>query len=317
MLVMTLGMIMVDRIAADLPEEPCSGKTQFTKRPIEEHIGGHPANVAIDLVKLGIPPREIGVVAATGKDSGGEFIERTIRQHGLHNFLKRVHTPTGQNLILVPQGRDRSFNIAPGANLELTAHHVKHVLGQENPKVLSVRPGYSGIDLAMESILEDLQGTFILLDLMKPFNKEWSYILPSIKYATAVHCNDTEAMKITGQDTVEDACNAFLKEGARMIFITNGEYGARLTTETHTLIQQAFSVKTIDPTGCGDAFCAGIIKKLIDWDALEAPERLSEKRLAEILRYAQAVGAACATGIGTTAGVSQEKVEELLCRKKK
>jgi sugar/nucleoside kinase (ribokinase family) len=77
---------------------------------------------------------------------------------------------------------------------------------------------------------------------------------------------------------------------------------------------KAFRVRTLDPTGAGDAFCAGIIHKLtqkiqtagsrsLDWE---------EDELAGILLEAQAAGAACVTGVGTTSAVKRKKVEELL-----
>jgi len=315
--VATSGMIMIDRIAVDLPEEPQSGKTQFTKKPIEEHIGGHPANVAICLVKLGMNPQEIGVVAAVGMDSGGRFIKNKLSEYKLRSFLKKVKTPTGQNLILVPKGCDRSFQIAPGANLNLTLDHVGRVLGKERPRVLSIRPGYSGIDQDMAKLLQGLPETFVFLDLMRPFDKEWSYILPALKYTNAVHCNDIEAMNITGENTVSKAARVLLGEGIKILFITRGEGGAKLFTQSKRTSRKAFGVDAVDPTGCGDAFCAGIIKKLFDWNAFDKIDSFSEGRLWDLLRDGQAAGAACATGIGTTAGVSEEKVSEILERERR
>lgn len=312
MLVLTSGSIVVDRTAADLPDEPRSGKVQYTKRPIEEHVGGFPANVAIDLVKLGIAPEEVGVVAAVGKDSAGDFIESALGQYGVQRFLQRVDTPTGQDLILVPKGKDRSFNIAPGANLRFNRSYLKGILEQEKPKMFSMRPGYSGIDDCLTYFLKDIKDTFIFLDLMKPFEKMPSFVLPAFKFTTVIHCNYTEAMDVTGCVTISQAREELVRRGASFIFMTGGEEGAELITPSLNLKQPSFSVEAIDPTGCGDAFCAGIIKKIIEWDAFKSLDHLSEERLKEMLIYAQAVGAACATEIGATAGVSIENVENIL-----
>jgi len=63
-----------------------------------------------------------------------------------------------------------------------------------------------------------------------------------------------------------------------------------------------------------EVVCAGVIKKFIDWDVLPHPN-LTLPQLEELLSYAQAAGAACAaTSIGTTSGVSSEKVQEILDR---
>ena len=314
----TCGMLVVDTVGVDFPDEPRSGKTQFTKASIQDHAGGHPINVGIDLVRLGVVPSEVGVIGCVAEDSSGALIEAELAKYGLGNFLKKVQgevqgeeISTGRDLIIVPQGRDRSFNISPGANLELTAEHVIQVLDEKKPKLLSIRPGYSGIDLELAEILKNRKDTFVLLDLMKPYEKEWSFIMPAVKYATAVHCNDMEAMNITGKKSIVDAAKAFLNKGVQIVFITLGENGAILFTRDREIKQPAFDVGVVDPTGCGDAFCAGIIKKLIDWDAFPFTG-LAPEQLEELLGYAQAAGAACATGIGTTAGVSQEKVQEIL-----
>ena len=57
-----------------------------------------------------------------------------------------------------------------------------------------------------------------------------------------------------------------------------------------------FPVKTVDATGCGDSFIAGMLWQLVragDWRSQLTPERL---RVA--LRYANAVGALTATKQG-------------------
>ena len=57
-----------------------------------------------------------------------------------------------------------------------------------------------------------------------------------------------------------------------------------------------FPVQTVDATGCGDAFIAGLLWQLVkegDWHAQLTPERL---RVA--LRYANAVGVLTATKQG-------------------
>jgi len=312
MLVATAGVIVQDTILADLPDEPHSGKTQYTESHVEDHIGGHAANVAIDLVKLGLPGHDIGVIAAVGDDLAGEFITRIVKGYGIRDLFNRVQIPTCRNLILVPKGQDRSFNISPGANLELTAEYVLRVLEHQKPKVLSVRGGYTGIDFDIPAILEGFPDMFVLLDFIRPYKKEPSYILPAIKYANVFHCNAGEAMDITGQSTPDAAIDTLFSKGAQCLLITSGERGAQLITPKSHIEQPAFNVDVVDPTGCGDAFCAGVIKKVIEWSAFKSFGSLPIARLKEVLRYAQAVGAACATGIGTTAGVSQEKVRDVI-----
>lgn len=315
--VMTAGMVVVDMLWVDLPEIPRPGLTQFTNT-FAERVGGHPANVAVDLAKLGMNPKELGVVASIINDTAGAMIEKELAQYDIENLLKkrdRISADdiyTGRNGIMVKHGNDRMFQIYPGANMELDAEYVKAMLHNHSPSILSVRPGYSGIDGDIASILKETSDTFVLLDLMRPRDREWSYIIPAFSYANAVHCNDTEAMSVTGTKTVEEAIDAFLSYGVELLLLTYGDEGAQLITSTVNIRQPGFAVDVIDPTGCGDAFCAGVIQKLLEWEATRDVAALSEAQLHELLRYAQAVGAACATGIGCTAGVSTERVQKIL-----
>lgn len=313
MLVATCGMLVVDHIATKLPHEPRSGLTQYTDLTIQTHVGGHPINVAINLVKLGAKPEFIATVGAIGQnDYEGFVIQNALKKYGLCDFLQQAGKETGQDLILVPDGKDRSFNISPGANMDLSAYYVKDTLQRVQPKVLSIRPGYSGIDGDLEKILKPLKNTFVLLDIMKPYKRDWSYLVPVFKYVDAVHCNEQEALNITGQKTIKKACKFLENQGVKFIFITYGEDGAKLVTPEYEIEQKGFKVDAIDPTGCGDAFCAGAIYQLIKLHEFLTSMRLSQLHAGYVLCYAQAVGAACATGIGTTSGVSIEKVEKIL-----
>lgn len=309
--VMTAGMVIVDYLSVDLPRIPQPGDPQFAEHA-EDRVGGHPANVAIDLAKIGVNPAGIGAIAAVGRDARGSFIEEELHRYGVEAFFQKVDGLSARNCISVPRGHDRIFVIYPGANLKLDKGFVKAQLAEHKPDILSIRPGYSGIDGDIASILKDFPDIFVLLDIMKPYKREWSYILPMLKYANAVHCNDEEAMNVTGTKTVKEAIDAFLSHGVELLFLTYGDKGAQLITNTMNIRQPGFSVDVIDPTGCGDAFCAGVIKKLLEWEAARDVAALSEAQLHELLRYAQAVGAACATGIGCTAGVSTERVQKIL-----
>lgn len=309
--VLTVGMVVVDHFAVDLQELPVPGKTQFTAQPIEERTGGHPHNVAVDLVKLGMDGSSIGVISAIGNDLAGALMEKALAEHGIRSFLKKVAVPTGQGLQLVPRGYDRITTLGPGANLELDAAYVKSVLVEQNPRALSIRPGYSGIDGDLVDILSGIPGTFVLLDVIRPFEREWSYLMPALGYIDAIHCNDMEAMNITGAATVDAAREVFLSYGVKLVAITSGKHGARLATSHEQIEQPAFTVDAIDPTGCGDAFCAGLLKKLLEWEMPEL-SALDRVKLEELLRYGQVSGAAAATVAGCTEGVSRESVTKLL-----
>jgi len=312
--VVTCGMAMVDTVCAGLKREPQPGEVEYVDQPTCDNAAGHPVDVAICLVKLGYPSGYISVVASVGNDKPGDYVIGELYGINTEYINRSNRLPTGRNTITVVNNEDRRFRISPGANMDLNPRFVKNILSHLNPDVLSIRPGYSGIDGDMVSILRNLTDTFVLLDLMKPFGKEWSYILPALPYANAVHCNSNEAMNITNSCSIKDAVDVFLEKGVDIVLITHGGNGADLITPKFHIRQPGFNLpnRAIDPTGCGDAFCAGFIKKIIEFNALKTFHKLSEADLWLILYYAQAVGASCAAAIGATQGVTDENVRELL-----
>lgn len=309
MLVLTTGMIVADILCADLPRFADEGEMFFVPSGIRFTIGGHPANVAIDLVNLGLKPKDVGVIAAVGKDIFGEFIKKFLQKYKLNTFLQEIKdTATSKNIILILKNEDRRFHLDAGANLKLSADYVKKILLKHKPRVLCIRPGYSGIDLKIPFILKDLKNTFVMLDICQPYKKKWSYILPALKYVSALHCNENEAMKVAGKKNINDAVRKLLNYGVKNIFITSGEKGAKLITAQKEIFQKSFKVKAVDPTGCGDAFCAAVVYKLIKWNNFNL-ENLSNEKLSELLSFAQKAGALTATEVGTTTALQKFKIK--------
>lgn len=316
MLVLTTGMVVVDFLAVELEKIAQPGELIYAPEGIVSRVGGGPANVVIDIAKVGphINPRELGVISAIGKDVFGDLIKNFIGYHGIRTFFQRTNkAETGKDLILTVKGEDRRFHLDPGANLYLDPAHVKKILTALKPKVFYIRPGYSGIDLALTSILKKEKNTYVLLDVCRPYNKPWNYILPIIPHVNAVHCNDREIMKITNKNSLEKAIKDLIQRGAKIVFCTLGEKGAWLSTKNTKIHQSAFKVKSIDPTGCGDAFCAGVIYKLIEWNKYA---NFSEEELKEMLVFGQAFGAAASLEAGCTAGVTKKNVEKIINKQK-
>lgn len=313
MLVITSGMIVTDIIAPNLPKIAEPGEMIHLDADISLRNGGHPGNVVIDLAQLGMNPNQLGTVIALGKDIFGDFLKNRIESYGIKTFVQSAKRHTSTDMVLIVKGEDRRFHISPGANLELSPDFLREVLKKEQPKVFCVRPGYSGIDLEIGSIFKELKNTFKFLDICRPYKKDWDYILPAISEVQALHCNGGEAMKITEKNTVEEAVEDLRKIVKEFLFITEGEKGARLITKDREISQPAFEVDWIDPTGCGDAFCAGVIYKLIQWDKYT---NFTEDELRDLLTFGQAAGAAASLEAGCTTGVTQEKVNQILGEQK-
>jgi sugar/nucleoside kinase (ribokinase family) len=310
------GTIMIDILAVELERIADPGEVVYLDREVEARIGGHPVDVGISLAKLGLNPLEIGVVAAVGKGLFGDYARRIIEQYGLPAFLQEIEAvDTGRTMVLEKKGEDRRFHMSPGANWYLSPGFVRGKIAELSPKIFCVRPGYCGIDLELEEIFQEVkaQESFLFLDIMQLHPKRpKELLLPLFHYTDAVHCNEKEAMVNTGRDSPEEAVKEILKRGARVVFLTKGGRGAELITEQVRIVQPRFEVEFVDATGAGDAFCAGVVYKLIESNISKDIHKFSEDKLAEILMMGQAVGASATTAVGCVEGVSKDKVAELI-----
>jgi sugar/nucleoside kinase (ribokinase family) len=316
MKVLACGTIMTDILSVGLERIAEPGEIVYLEREAEARIGGHPIDVGIDLVKLGFNPREVGVIAAVGTGLFGNYVKKIIKRYKIRAFWQEIEKiDTGKNIVLEKKGEDRRFHIDPGANWYLDPEFVKSQIKEHSPKIFCVRPGYSGIDLYLEEIFREVkaQNSFLFLDIME-FHpaRPREILLPFFHYADAVHCNEKEIMVNTGKENPEEALREILRRGVKVIFLTRGERGAEILTRDFRISQPKFDVEAVDTTGCGDAFCAGVVYKLIEYNEFNDVRNLPQEKLTDLLTFAQAVGASAATVAGCVEGVSKDKVEQIL-----
>ena len=316
MLVLAAGFLIVDIIAADLPSVAEPGEVVFAGGGIEVHLGGHPANLSVNLAKLGIPGSELGVVGAVGGDLFGTFVEETLRGYGIRTFLsKDPSRRTAKNLILVVKGEDRRFHVDPGANEALEPRHVIEVLRKLKPRLFYMAAGLTKlVDRELGAVLREAKrlGALTFLDLIKPDEAVRERIRKSLRYVDMMHCNAEEARYLSGESGLESAIRKLSELGAGLVLVTLGGKGAYLCLQGVKVYQPAFRVKVVDPTGAGDAFCAGFLRKLYELNGLSKPPSPDVSLLGELLLYAQAVGAIKCTGVGTTYAVREDAVEMLI-----
>lgn len=307
--ILAVGTVMVDVLAVGLPAVAEPGEVVYTD--IATRIGGHPIDVAIDLVKLGEPAEMVAIAAALGHGPYADFARGVIDEYGIAAFLDDVpHLDTGRNVVIAVQGEDRRFHLDPGANWELSASHVASAISGWGPDVVTLRPGYCGIDLALGELLEPLSETMVFLDIMQPHPaRPPHYLRDALRFADVVHCNPREATANTGAVTVDEAVERLLASGVGLVLLTEGDRGAGAFSPEWEVRQPAFVVDTVDPTGCGDAFCAGAIRFL---GGRGHPGGLDPDELKELLVEAQAVGASAATGVGCVEGVVAATVTEIM-----
>jgi len=313
------GIFVVDLIAADLPRVSRAGELTFAPRGIGTYIGGHSANVSIDLAKLGVAEGEVSCVGAVGEDLFGSFVEETLRKHRLKVNLQRTKKAgTSVDLILVVKGEDRRYHVDVGANLYLSPSHVLSVVRKENPVVFYV--GATGLlgefDTNLARILKEAKslGCVTFVDPVVPYKKSWTHMLRAMEWIDVFHCNDKEASSITNDTDVVSAIGSLVNAGPRIVAVSLGGRGVMAATGDRLVRMNAFRVRVVDPTGAGDAFCAGTIYRLLPhiqkYDGRSLA--LTDDNLVEVLLEGEAAGAVCVTAVGTTSAVTRKNVDALL-----
>ena len=315
--VMTTGFVFVDILATELPRLPEPGEHVLAPPGIKVSLGGHPANVAVDLRQLGLNEGEVRVALAVGDDMFGSFVQDFLRSKGLLGKLQQVKgVSTGISIILVKKGKDKAIVGHHGANHFLDYNYVMDTLKVSRPKILYVAAGILGdFDLRLKDLLEYCNNNSILtiVDLAQPYGKDWSYSYPALPYITVLHSNVKELKGLTGQEKWRDGLKWLKEKGVMLPIVSDGGNGAMTIFKDKYIVQPAFNVNVIDPTGAGDAMCAGIAKKLLD--LLENGHNLEDlniQEVKELLLFAQATGAACVEEIGATTGVTIERANRIL-----
>jgi sugar/nucleoside kinase (ribokinase family) len=313
--VLSWGTFMCDIIAAGLNRVAEPGVIEYLTEPIELRLGGHPVDLVVDLAQIGVDPAEIAFVSTVGSDVFGDFLLGQIAPYGFEAFVRRVEGGTGKTLILSVKGHDRMCHLDPAACMHMSLEHLEGVLRQTTPEFFTFRPGYTNLDTSMACLLGELRkgplrDSFLLLDLCAPYRKEWSYYLELLPHVDAVHGNRKEIIRASGMDDFAAATDKILSLGPQAVLLTKEGDGAEIVTRRYRVAQGAFDIQFVEPSGCGDAFCAGVVFAL-----MQAPRRFAEldaDGLAEALVWGQALGAAAATAVGCVAGVTEAKVRSLI-----
>jgi sugar/nucleoside kinase (ribokinase family) len=293
--VLCAGIIVADHISSPISHLPAAGELILAERLLLT-LGGCAANVAVDLVKLGVSAAAVGRV---GDDVFGRVVADMLRQRRVEvsSLLVSPDCDTSQTLIVNVAGQDRRFIHTFGANGVFRAADIPL------ERVAACRVLYLGGYLLMDGVVADelipvfaaarQGGAKTVLDVVTPGPAEYLPRLEKIlPYVDVFLPNDHEAELILGEKDALRQAERFQRLGARTVIITRGERGSVLLGQEVRLRAETYRMPYVDGSGGGDAFAAGYIHGLL--------RGLDEEGC---LRIGSAVGASCVRALGTTAGV--------------
>ena len=302
-----VGTFTADIIISGLSRIAGPGEVVYLESPVELRLGGHAVNVSIDSVRLGFDGEVFGV-GAVGRDVFGDILIRGLEDEGVKAMVERVGVGTARNAIIVFRGEDRRFHVYLGANSRLSYSHVRRSLEEASPSHLYMALGYSrSLDSGARDLLGSIRASteFILVDPAYTTQESVKALIPVLDLVDAIHLNVEELKMLTGAAGLEEALER-VKRLKALVTVT-GDFGAIAVYRGRVIRQPRFRVEVVEPTGAGDAFCAGLLKAVA-----EAGPLMDYEEVKRALLYAQAAGAAAVTSVGATSGVTSDRVRELV-----
>jgi adenosine kinase len=254
----------------------------FLVSGLEERFGGTAGNIAYNLALLGEAPL---ILSSAGKDF--DHYEEWLRSHGLplEGIRKVPEEFTAGAYITTDLSDNQITGFNPGAMKEPCGYDLSTVDPAEALAIVS--PG----NLDDMRNLPRLYREMGLPYIMDPGQNITAFTGPEltemITGAFALVTNDYELeliMKSTGMD------RAALITRTPRIITTLGEKGAQIQTRDCEKMVGPVATNTVDPTGAGDAFRAGLIKGLI---------------LGQSLSESCALGATCAAYVVERMGTQE------------
>lgn len=291
-----LGILVADIFVDPIDRLPSAGELRTTGRFLFA-AGGCAANVAVNLRRLN---RTVGVVGRVGKDSLGSFLISSLHDQGVNiDWIRQSERPTAATVILNVQGEDRRYVHCIGANADLSAaDFTPDIL--RGPRVLYVG-GYLAMPALGAEDLADILGQakkqkmitvldVVVVSQIKDATSIVSSVLPNTDYFLP---NEDEARLLTGQNDVYSQARILGSYNPNaVVVVTRGKKGAVTWSRGKLIETPAFSMRSVDESGAGDAFAAGLIVGILeDW------------RLDRVLRFASLIGASCTRELGCSAGV--------------
>lgn len=313
--IVCLGEMLVDMFPAEI------GRSLVDVSAFRPKPGGAPANVAVAAVRLGARSAFIGKV---GDDAFGHHLADVLRQEGVEVCGMRYdrEARTGMAFIAMPDVNSYEilFYRNPGADMRLQADELDRELLREirafhfGSLSLIQEPSRSATLEAAKIARES--GALVSFDVNYRSDL-WSReeardrVMATIPHVDLLKVNEIEVDLLTGSTDPAVASQELLALGPDICVVTLGPEGSSFRVAEGGEHIPAFAVETVDATGCGDAFIAGLLCQLVV--GTEWRDSLSVARMREIVRYANAVGALTALTQGVIPALpTAARVDEFL-----
>jgi fructokinase len=291
--ILCLGELLIDMFPEELGK-PLAEVSAFRPKP-----GGAPANVAVAATRLGF---DAGFVGKVGDDAFGHHLADVLRQNDVDVSGMRYdqEARTGLAFLAMPDVNtyDILFYRNPGADMRLRPDELDALLLRSTKAFhfgslsLIQEPSRSATLEAARIARES--GALISFDVnyradLWSREEACARVMATIPQVDLLKINEIEVEILGGRDDLPGVSRQLLAMGPELVVVTLGPDGSYFHCADGGAFMEPFRVDTVDATGCGDAFVAGLLTRLVQDGRWQ--DKLTVDQLTEILRYANAVGA--------------------------
>lgn len=295
-----IGELLIDFVAEKQGSD-LSKATEFTKK-----AGGAPANVACTIAKLGGKSFFVGCV---GDDPFGAFLLNVLEKNDVDiSLAQQSRTFTTLAFVSIAEDGERDFVFSRGADKELKYDKNLKNDFKRNLIHFGAATAFLGGNLEeaygryyFDALTQDAFISFdpnYRGDLWK--DNEAAFIKKALIFTQKAHlCKFSieEALLISGQDTMDDACYFLHEAGAKIIAVTLGSEGTYISAPNLKLTVPSITVTPVDTTGAGDAFIGCLLLQIAElnnpFDILE-----NNQLLLKMVEKANKAGALTTTNYG-------------------
>ncbi len=319
MRVASMGELLIDFVAIEngVTVGEASG---FLKAP-----GGAPANVAVAVARLG---QEAAFLGQVGDDPFGHYLAEVLQAEAVNVAGLRYSQEARTMLAFVSLAADgeRSFNFYrhPSADMLMTPADVAtEVIADADifhfgSITLITSPAKDATESAARFALEQNKlvsyDPNLRLNLWPDADAARAGMRDGLQFAHVAKISEEEVdLVLEVGETVGDLWGSF--PNLRLLCLTHGGRGSTLYTRgglEH--FEAGFTMATVDTTGAGDAFVAGMLVSLLE-QGLTTPDALEQVGAGRLLRFANASGALATTQRGAIPALpTYTQIQELLAR---
>jgi sugar/nucleoside kinase (ribokinase family) len=268
--VAAIGSYIVDVLGRPVAELP-RGQVSLLLDEIRITPAGTAGGTIVDLARLGAQASAIGAI---GDDLNAEFLIAALEKWGVDpaGLTRKDGVQTSATILPIhPDGSRPAWHV-PGANSLLTGSDVDLdvVAAQDAVHLggLTALPGLDGEPAAAVLAHARAHGTLTTTDCLGVRGDDAVAVIAPVLAQTDIFMpNEGEALAIAGDPDVATAARRFRDLGARCVIVKCGPDGCLVVDDDGERTHPGHLAEVVDTTGCGDAFCAGVIvARCAGWD---------------------------------------------------